>query len=178
MWRKAPCLVPWAASINGIIYRRMDRLLKDSKLCHENGFPNPLVQAWPVSLRRTLLSPLRDWGGLCSLRDWTLPPLVRAYPRTSKGCAPCHLCQPAFWAHSREAEGLTGGTVSSSSPTGCLPALAALHAMRMNFLPEHTPSLFILPCIAGSHMSHMSRCLLYIYWGSKDPLCFPSDFPT
>lgn len=29
--------------MSGIIYRRMDRLLKDSKLCQENGFPNPLV---------------------------------------------------------------------------------------------------------------------------------------
>lgn len=123
MWRKAPGPTPLAASINGIIYRRMDRLLKNSKPCHENGFPIPFSPGWTQVLEKgSALFP----SGLnsaspcqCSSKD--------------KGCAPCHTCQmdPASQdarVHSREAEeGLPGGTAffhrlspCPSSPACCL----------------------------------------------------------
>lgn len=166
MWRKAPGPTPLAASINGIIYRRMDRLLKNSKPCHENGFPIPLVLTWPKSLRRALLS---------SPLDWTLPHLVSAHPRM-RSCAPCHTCQmdPASQdarVHSREAEeGLPGGTVffhrlspCPSSPACCLENEFPSRSRTM------LPSSYSHAEEGAAHLTHSdTRC---VFPGTLKILC-------
>jgi hypothetical protein len=120
MWRKASGPTPWEASINGIIYRRMYRLLKNSKPSHKISFPSPFSPGLAQALKE---------------RSAPSPPGLRAR-------ASCHTCQmPGCWSPLKRGRRRSHGRrclLPSLSP--CPSSTAS--AMGMLFLP--------CPCCHGN----------------------------